>query len=196
MERKESYRERAEKRRIRFGNMHLGAFRCSGFAGGYDFPYIAYHESFAADCLEITSIIAVVIGMGLMYVLLGSEKNSLSDYCLFALGIFAVNRAFALSARAVNNASVKKRIASDVDYARIFAVKYPEQAHICRALNEIYAANPDAVPEEVIRARIAAKETANSRTARKIGYVLFVFFLLLSAALTVFLIWAFCETTE
>ena len=114
-----------ERRRIRFGASHPGAVRRSGNAGGYDFPYIAYHESFAADCLEITSIIAVVIGMGLMYALLDSEQNSLSDYGLFALGIFAVNRAFALSARAVNNASVKKRIASDIDYAREFAVKYP-----------------------------------------------------------------------
>lgn len=184
-----------ERRRLRFGASHLGAVRRSGNAGGYDFPYIAYHESFAAECLELTSIIAVVAGLGLMYVLLSSEQNSLSDYGLFALGIFAVNRAFALSARAVNNASVKRRIASDIDYAREFAVKYPEQAYICRELYEHYAANPDAVPADEIRRRYEARECGEQRKVRIFGYVLFILFLLLSAAFTGFLIWAYCETT-
>ena len=74
-------------------------------------------------------------------------------------------------------------------------MKYPEQAHICRELNEMYAANPDAVPEEEIRAEIEAKEIAGSTGIRIAGYVLFAFFLLLSAAFIGFLIRAYRETT-
>ena len=189
------HRGTPEARRLRFGNTHLGAQKCSGNAGSLDFPYIAYHESGAANYLELTSILAVIAGMGLMFVLLNSEKNSFGDYCLFALGIFAVNRAFALLARTINNAQVRSRIARDEQYAREFAVKYPEQAYICRELNEMYAVNPDAVPEDELRAAIEEKEIAESTKVRIIGYILFAFFLLLSAAFIGFLIWAFRETT-
>ena len=149
----------------------------------------------AAGFLELGSILAVIAGMGLMFVLLDSEKNSFSDYCLFALGIFAGNRAFALLAWKVNNAQVRCRITRDEQYAREFAVKYPEQAYICRELNEMYAANPDAVPEDEIRAEIERKEITETTSVRIVGYILFAFFFLLSAAFIGFLIWAFRETS-
>ncbi len=90
---------------------------------------------------------------------------------------------------------MKKRIASDIDYAREFAVKYPEQAYICRELNALYTLNPDAVPADEIRKRYEARERGDQRKVGIFGYVLFVLFLLLSAAFTGFLIWAYCETT-
>jgi nitrate reductase NapE component len=55
--------------------------------------------------------------------------------------------------------------------------------------------NPDAVPADEIRKRYEARERGEQRKVRIFGYVLFVLFLLLSAAFTGFLIWAYCETT-
>ncbi len=194
MDWKKTCRERAEKKRMRFGQTHLGASRCSGNAGEYSYPYIAYHESGAANYLELGSILSVIIGMGMMYVFFDNAEGFVCA-AKWAAGIFLVYRALALAARGGNNASVKKRIAADVEYAMEFAVKYPEQAALCRELNETYAVHADAFPEEEIRARIAEKEKSETHRLRMIGYALFGLFLLLSAALIGFFIWAYRETT-
>lgn len=190
-----SGRARTEQKRIRFGNTHLGAKRRSGSAGTIDYPYIAYHECGTAMLLELCSILSVIAGLGLIYVLLGSEKNVLSDYLLAAGGILLVNRAFAVSAKYVNNAQVKKRIISDTDYAYEFAYKYPEQAHICTELNPAYAANPDAVPAEEIREKLEREANGFERTRRILCAAGLGFLFLVLLAAIVFCVWVYRETT-
>ena len=126
---------------------------------------------------------------------LGGGEYGLSDYLLAAGGILLVNRIFAVSAKYVNNAQVKKRIVNDTDYAYEFAYRYPEQAHICRELNPAYAANPDAVPAEQIRERLRQRADG-SETARKIicAAGLGFLFLVLLAAIA-FCMWVYRETT-
>ena len=188
-------KERTERKRIRFGNTHLGAKLRSGNAGTIDYPYIAYNECGIAMLLELCSILSVIGGLGLIYVLLGGGEYGLSDYLLAAGGILLVNRIFAVSAKYVNNAQVKKRIVNDTDYAYEFAYRYPEQAHICRELNPAYAANPDAVPAEQIRERLRQRADG-SETARKIicAAGLGFLFLVLLAAIA-FCMWVYRETT-
>ena len=123
----EQRQEKLKQKRIRFGNTHLGAQQRSGSAGTTDYPYIAYNECGAAMLLELCSILSVIAGLGLMYALSGSRNSSLSDYLLYAGGILLFNRGFAVAAKLVNNAQVRKRIVNDTDYAYEFAYKYPEQ---------------------------------------------------------------------
>jgi hypothetical protein len=182
------------KRRARFAETHPGARKVSGHAGEYDFPYISYDESGAAMLLELCSLLAVVAGMGVAFVLLHDADSPL-PVLIYGLCILAVNRAFALLAKAVNNAQVRSRIANNTEYAREFAVKYPAQAHICEELNAGYAANPDAEPEEVTRARITANMNSTTKKMRRLGHALFALFFLMSAALIGFIVWAYRETT-
>lgn len=159
-------RERQEQKRIRFGNTHPGAKQRSGSAGTIDYPYIAYNECGAAMLLELCSVLSVIAGLGLVSVLLGGRNAALSDYLLAAGGILLVNRAFAVLAKYVNNAQVRKRIAADTDYAYEFAYKYPEQAHLCTELNPCYAANPDAVPAEQIREKLEQEANGFEKTRK------------------------------
>ena len=188
-------RERQQKKRIRFGNMHLGAKQRSGSAGTIDYPYIAYNECGAAMLLELCSILSVIAGLGLVFVLLGGRNAVLSDYLLAAGGMLLVNRAFAASAKYVNNAHVKKRIVSDTDYAYEFAYKYPEQAHLCTELNPCYAANPDAVPAEKIREKLEQEANSFEKTRKIICVAGLGFLFLVLAAAVIFCVWVWRETT-
>ena len=191
----EQRQEKLKQKRIRFGNTHLGAQQRSGSAGTTDYPYIAYNECGAAMLLELCSILSVIAGLGLMYALSGSRNSSLSDYLLYAGGILLVNRGFAVAAKLVNNAQVRKRIVNDTDYAYEFAYKYPEQAHICRELNPAYAANPDAVPADEIREKLT-REKKDFEPKRKIICAAGLGFLALALiAMIVFCVWAYRETS-
>ena len=187
--------EQPDERRCRFGNTHPGAVRRSGMAGTIDYPYIAYNECGAAMLLELCSIFSVIAGLGLIYVLLGSGKSRLSDYLLAAGGILLVNRAFAVSAKHVNRAQVRKRIAADTDYAYEFAYKYPEQAHICAELNPCYAADPDAVPVEAIREKLEREANGFEKTRKIICAAGLGFLFLVLVAAILFFAWVIRETT-
>ena len=188
----EESRAHADKKKIRFGKTHLGAERMSGRAGTHEFPYIAYHECNAAAVLELCSLLSVIFGMGLMLAKYDNAQG-LRPVLFWAAGILAVNRVFAVSAKLINNAVVRHKLVNDSDYARKFAVKYPEQAQICRELNMAFDANPDAVPEEEIRGKIA-EEPQMPETTRKIILIVSLSFLgLVLLGLMAFCLWAMHE---
>lgn len=185
---------RLNEKSVRFGNTHLGAERKTGSAGQTEYPYIAYRESNAAAWLELCSILSVVCGMGLLFVLPDSKKDSPAEILLFAAGMIVVNRLFAVLARLVNNAQVRKRIVNDTDYAYVFAYKYPAQAHVCAELNPAYAANPDAVPAEQIRQKLEQERNDSEKTRRIILAAGLGFLVLVLIAAILFFAWVIRET--
>lgn len=176
----------------RFAETHLGAKRMTGTAGTYSYPYIAYRESNSAAFLELCSVLAVIAGLGLMFALHDSEKG-FSCVLLRAAEIFLANRLFAVLARIVNNAAVRRRIINDTDYAYRFAAKYPAQAHICCELNMVYAANPDAVSPEELRAMIADEPHISEKLRKTILIGSLSFLGLVCIGLIAFVLWAMHE---
>ena len=185
------------QRTDRFGSTHLGAARVSGQAGTHSYPYIAYRESNAAAFLELLSIIAVIIGLGgMLYGSLMLTENGLSlpDVLKWAAGIFLANRAFALLAWKVNNARVRRRIINDSEYAYYFAWKYPAQAHICKELNPVCAANPDTYPEAYFLQKEAERAKKDAPAIRLIGILGIGFLVAAAIALIAFCLWVKRET--
>ena len=176
----------------RFDETHLGAARASGSTGSFSYPYIAYHESGIAAFLELCSILSVIFGMGLMLVCLHNGEG-LPVYLVWIAGIALVNRIFAISARHVNNADVRRKISRDAEYARYFAMKYPAQAQLCAALNDAYACNPDAPPALDTRMQQAADAKRDDRIKKIITVVSLSFLSVIFLALMAFCFWAWHE---
>lgn len=187
-----SYGEHLRRQTAKFRETHLGAERKSGDAGGTPYPYIAYHESNAAAFLELCSILSVVFGMGLMIVLPAGDSSVLT-YLAWIAGIVIVNRAFAAAARRVNNRQVREKITLDVEYARYFASVYPEQAHLCTELNELYAMNPDAAPAPDTQMQQKAQTARDEKLKKIITAASLGFLLVLFIALMAFCVWAMHE---
>lgn len=189
---RDRYGEHLRKQDVKFRETHLGAERKSGDAGGTPYPYIAYHESNAAAFLELCSILSVIFGMGLMIVL-PTGDSSVPAYLAWLAGIVIVNRAFAAAARSVNNRQVREKITLDADYARYFAAAYPEQAHLCTELNELYAMNPDAepAPDTQMQQKTQAARDKKLKTIITAAYLGFL--LVLFLALMAFCVWAMHE---
>ena len=97
--------------------------------------------------------------------------------------------------RLLNNFLVKRKISADTEYAAYFALQYPEQAALCRELNEIYAANPDAIPAKEIRSRMQEQNSKDVRILRAIGYAGLGLLILLAIAFIAFIVWVIHETT-
>lgn len=97
--------------------------------------------------------------------------------------------------RLLNNYLVKRKISADTEYAAYFALQYPEHAALCSELNEIYAANPDAIPAKEIRTQIRDGRSRDIRILRAIGYAGLGLLILAAIAFAVFTAWVIRETT-
>lgn len=186
------YGEHLRRKDARFRERHLGAARKSGNAGGNPYPYIAYHESNAAAFLELCSILSVVFGMGLLIVL-PSDDADVWTYLAWLAGIVIVNRMLAWAARAVNDAQVRQKISTDTEYARYFAAAYPEQAHVCAELNELYAMNPDAGLTLDTKMQQKTQAARDEKLKQMITVVSLGFLLVLFIAFMAFCVWAMHE---
>ena len=140
----QAYRAHVLRKQARFSERHLGAAKRSGNAGTISYPYTAYRESGWGAFLEIFSILAFIAGCGAAFVLLSRADSVI--YVFIALAVLLAGKLLLSElARLVNNAHVRHKIRTNSEYAEYFAVMYPRQEHLCRALNEIYAANPDRI---------------------------------------------------
>lgn len=189
---REQYAAHLRERDAQFRETHLGAERTSGDTGRISYPYIAYHESGAAAFLELCSILSVIFGMGLMAVLLHNSDGIL-PYLIFLAGIVLVNRIFAVTARIVNNADVRRKISRDTEYARYFAMKYPAQARMCAELNDAYACNPDAELTLDTRMRQKADAQRDDKIKTIITAASLSFLGLMFLAMMAFCFWAMHE---
>ncbi|MBR5364206.1 MAG: hypothetical protein IK134_12915 [Oscillospiraceae bacterium] len=97
--------------------------------------------------------------------------------------------------RLLNNALVKQKIRKDAEYAAYFALQYPEHAQLCAELNEIYAANPDAIPAREIRMQIKSSRSKDEKILRAVGYAGLGFLILIAIAFVIFAAWVIRETT-
>lgn len=192
----EHFAERLREKELRFRKTHLGAEQRTGDAGGQGaYSYTAYRECAAAAALECVSLVASVVLIGIAFVLL-SHADSIW-YVLAALAAVILFRHLTkLLIRLLNNVLVKRNIRKDAEYAAYFALQYPEHAQLCAELNEIYAANPDAVPAEEIRARMTGARSRDERILRAVGYAGLGFLVLIAAAFVIFIIWVIHETNN
>ncbi|MBR6106707.1 MAG: hypothetical protein IKQ39_01735 [Oscillospiraceae bacterium] len=163
----QAYRRHVARKNARFSERHLGAVQHMGSAGTISYPYIGYRESGWGAFLEIFSIIAFIVGCGIAFVLLGHAKSVV--YVFIALGVLIAGKMLLSElARLVNNAHVRHKIRQNSDYAEYFAVTYPEQVHLCRKLNEIYAASSDAAPAERVQLQMKLEERDDTRIKKVI----------------------------
>ena len=191
----DDYAERLRRKQLRFRKTHLGAEQRTGDAGGQGvYSYTAYHECSAAAVLECVSLVATVVLIGIAFVLL-SHADSIW-YVLIALAAVILFRHLTKwLIRLLNNAIVKRKIRMDAEFAAYFALQYPEHAQLCTELNEIYAANPDAIPAEEIRTQINDARSRDEKILRAIGYAGLGFLILTAIAFVLFIKWVIRETT-
>ncbi len=163
----QAYRAHVLRKQARFSERHLGAAKRSGSAGTVSYPYTAYRESGLGAFLEIFSILAFIAGCGAAFVLLSRADSVI--YVFIALAVLLAGKLLLSElARLVNNAHVRHKIRTNSEYAEYFAVMYPRQEHLCRALNEIYAANPDPDPERRVPLQMKLEERDDTRIKKVI----------------------------
>ena len=191
----EQYGERLRKKQLRFRQTHLGAEQRTGDAAGQDaYSYTAHHECSAAAVLECLSLVGTVVLIGVEAVWLRQVKSIW--YLPIALAAVILFRHLTKRlVRLLNNALVKHKIRTDAEYAAYFALQYPEHAQLCTELNEIYAANPDAIPAEEIRTQINDARSRDEKILRAIGYAGLGFLILTAIAFVLFIKWVIRETT-
>ena len=189
----EHYGERLRRKQLQFRKTHLGAEQRTGDAAGQGaYSYTAYHECPAAAVLECLSLVAAVILIGAAAVWLRRAGSML--HVLIALAAVILFRHLTKwLIRLLNNALVKQKIRKDAEYAAYFALQYPEHAQLCAELNEIYAANPDAIPAREIRMQIKSSRSKDEKILRAVGYAGLGF--LIAIAFVIFAAWVIRETT-
>ncbi|MBQ8922648.1 MAG: hypothetical protein IJ060_10920 [Oscillospiraceae bacterium] len=173
----EALRRHFERKNARFAERHLGARQYTGNAGTISYPYTAYRESGWGAFLELFSILAFIAGAGAGFVMLSDAGHLWQVFAVLA-ALFIGKLLLSELARIVNNAHVRYKIRHHADYAEYFAFMYPAQEHLCRELNEIYAANPDADPELRVRLQMKLEERDDSRM-KKVILILGLGFLIL-----------------
>lgn len=183
------------EKQLRFRKTHLGAEQRLGDAAGQGaYSYTAYHECSAAALLECLSLVGTVVLIGAAFVLLAHADAW--RYVLIALAAVILFRHLTkYLVRLLNNYLVKRKISADTEYAAYFALQYPEHAPLCAELNEIYAANPDAVPAKEIHTQIRDGRSRDIRILRAIGYAGLGLLILAAIAFAVFTAWVIRETT-
>ena len=191
----EQYGERLRRKQLRFRQTHLGAEQRTGDAAGQGaYSYTAYHECPTASVLECLSLVAAVILIGAAAVWLRRAGSML--HVLIALAAVILFRHLTKwLIRLLNNALVKQKIRKDAEYAAYFALQYPEHAQLCAELNEIYAANPDAIPAREIRMQIKSSRSKDEKILRAVGYAGLGFLILIAIAFVIFAAWVIRETT-
>ena len=163
----QAYRAHVLRKQERFSERHLGAAKRFGNAGTVSYPYTAYRESGWGAFLEIFSILAFIAGCGAAFVLLSHADSVI--YVFIALAVLLAGKLLLSElARLVNNAHVRHKIRTNSEYAEYFAVMYPRQEHLCRTLNEIYAANPEPDPGQRVQLQMQLEERDDTRIKKVI----------------------------
>lgn len=189
------YSERLQEKQRRFRRTHLGAEQRFGDAAGQGaYSYTAYQECAAAAGLEALSLVGTVVLIGAAFVWL-SKSGSIVKVLIALAAVILFRNLTRFLIRLLNNFLVKRKISSDTEYAAYFALQYPEQAALCRELNEVYAANPDAIPAEEIRARMQEQNSRDVRILRAIGYAGLGLLILFAIGFIAFIAWVIHETT-
>lgn len=109
------------------------------------FTYIDYKECIVAALIEYGAVF-LTIG-GLAAIILTVMKIGPANAAVSVVFLIIANILLRLLAGAVNNLLIKRKIGDNAEFAKYFAVAYPEHAELCRSLNEEYAINPDVIPD-------------------------------------------------
>lgn len=106
--------------------------------------YWYYKESNLAAAVEYFGIFLVCFTLGA--VILNVNSIGLKKSFINAAAALLLNYPLRKAAAALNDICVKRKIKENADFAKYFAVTYPQYSELCEELNDEYAVNPDAVP--------------------------------------------------
>lgn len=122
----------------------LGAEKVNVNGYQVSFTYWYYKESDLAAAVEYFGIFLVVFTCGA--VILNAYRIGVARGLINIALSLLLNYPIKKCAAVLNDFCVRKKIRESADFAKYFAVTYPEHSNLCGELNDEYAVNPDAIP--------------------------------------------------
>ena len=106
--------------------------------------YWYYKESDLAAAVEYFGIFLVCFAIGA--VIINANSIGIKKGLINIAAAFLLNYPVRKAAAALNDFCGRRKIKESADFAKYFAVTYPQYSGLCEELNDEYAVNPDAVP--------------------------------------------------